>query len=269
MRTLLSNLVLFLLVSFPLYGREKVVITGSTTLYPIISELSEKYMDNNPEVSITCASTGSGVGILSVINGTADIGNASRKIKAKEIKLADEAGKKLEEIVIAADGIVLVTHKENKIKNLTLEQVCEIYSGSIANWKEIDGQDKPIVIFSRDASSGTFDVFKKKVLKKNKLSDKAIYLASNKSVRDAVRETEYSIGYISYGYVNETVRSIKIDGVDPSIKNIHSSEYPLSRKLYIYTNNPSEICRKFIDYVLSEEGQAFIKKLGMIPVLWD
>ncbi len=267
MRTLLNQMLIFLLVSFPLYAREKVRITGSTTLYPIISELSEKYMDNNPEVSISCSSTGSGVGILSVINGTADIGNASRKIKAKEEKLAQEKGKALEEIIIAADGIVIITHKDNKIRNLTTEQINKIYSGEITNWKGVGGHDKPIVIFSRDASSGTFDVFKKRIMGKDKLTESAIFLASNKSVRDAVRETEYSIGYISFGYVNETVRTVKVNGVEPSIKNIHSSAYPLSRKLYIYTYRPSTICRKFIDYVLSEQGQDYIRKLGMIPVL--
>ena len=220
MKKLVIIIALLALVALPVFAKRgnKITVAGSTTVLPIAQATAEIFMDNNPEINISVRGGGSSVGIAGIMAGTVDIGNASRHIKTKELASARESGIDPYEIVVANDGIAIVVHKNNSIKDLTLEQIKDIYTGKISNWKEVGGPSLPIVVISRDVSSGTFEVFNSLVLRKAKAVDSALMLASNNAVVSTIATTPGAIGYAGLGYVNETVNTVKV------LSLIHISE---------------------------------------------
>lgn len=242
-------------------------LAGSTTVLPIAQRAAEVYMEQDPSVSISVRGGGSGVGVASLIQRNADIADCSRKMKAKEITLARQKGVNPVAHTIALDGILVVLHLNNPVKNLTISQLKDIFSGKVINWKDVGGPNLAIVPVSRDVASGTFEVFNEKVLKGGKVSGEAQMLASNKAVAAAIAETPGAVGYIGIAYKSDTVKTVTVDGITPSEETVKNQSYPLSRGLYMYTNGkPRDSVKKFIDFLLSGEGQKLVEEVGYISV---
>jgi phosphate transport system substrate-binding protein len=244
-----------------------IVIKGSTTVLPIAQATLEAYMKANPEAKISLSGGGSGEGIKAIIDGTADVGNSSREIKKSEVDLAKSKGVEPKEMPVAIDAIVPVVNPQNKVNNLTLDQLSQIYQGKITNWKEVGGDNLEIVVVSRDSSSGTFEAWGELVLKGAKVSPRAQLQASNGAIVQAVSKNKYAIGYIGLGYLDKSVKSLTVNGVKGSEKTALSKEYPVSRFLYMYTNGePKGETAKYLKFVLSAAGQALVKKEGFVPL---
>ncbi|MCK4307722.1 phosphate ABC transporter substrate-binding protein [candidate division WOR-3 bacterium] len=242
-------------------------ITGSTTVLPIAQRTAEEFMELHPKVNISVRGGGSGVGIAALIDGTCSIADASRPIKTKEIATCRSKGINPVGTVIAKDGIAIIVHPSNSVKELSLEQLKAIYAGEISKWSEVGGKTKPIVAISRDVASGTFEVFKKLVLKGGKTKEDALMLASNKAVATAVVGAPDAIGYVGIGYLSSDVKSLVIEGVTPTNETVVSGEYKIARPLYMYTNGePKGLAKEFIDFILSEEGQKIVEKVGFVPI---
>ncbi len=249
-------------------GGKSITITGSTTVLPIAQKAAEDFMKKHPDVRISVAGTGSGDGIKAVIDGTADIGDASREMKGKEIKLAKSKGITPKQFVVALDCIVPVVHPSNKVGDLTIPQLKKIYTGDIKNWKEVGGADLQIVAISRDSSSGTFEVWNHKVLgKKARVRPDAQLQASNGAVAQAVAGNKNAIGYVGIGYVNDKLKGLKVGGVMASAKTAMDKSYPIARGLNMYTRGePKGAVKEFIDFVLSPDGQKIVVEEGFVPL---
>ncbi len=248
--------------------RNKVVIKGSTTVLPITQKTAEAYRKINKDVSVTIEGSGSGNGIKAIIDGTCDIANSSRSMTEKEIKSAEEKGKTIKEITVAYDMIVPVVHPSNTIKNLTLAQLKAVFDGSITNWKQLGGKDEKIVVISRDTSSGTYEVWHEKVMKKTDVTKDALLQASNGAIISAVAGNPKALGYVGFGYIDSSVHPVTVDKVEGTIENGKSGKFPISRKLFNYVDEKhlSVEAQKYIDYILSADGQKLVKEAGFIPV---
>jgi phosphate transport system substrate-binding protein len=251
-----------------LYAASKsITITGSTTVLPIAQMVAETFMDIHQDISVSVRGGGSGVGIAALIDGRADIADASRPIKTKEIKLAREKGIDPYANVVARDGLAVVVHPNTPVDAISIEDLKKIFTGEIENWKDLGGPSKAIVAISRDYSSGTFEVFKELVLEGAKVKDGALMLASNKAVATTVSTTPYSIGYIGLGYLSDGVKALKVDGIEASEETVKKGEYKLARPLFMYTNGePSGIIKTFMDFVFSPQGQKIAREVGYVPV---
>jgi phosphate transport system substrate-binding protein len=249
-------------------GGKSVTITGSTTVLPIAQKAAEDFMKKHPDVRISVAGTGSGDGIKAVIDGTADIGNASRDMKSKEVKLAKAKGVSPVRHVVALDCIVPVVHPSNPIKDLKLEQLKGMYTGEIKNWKQVGGPDQVVVVISRDSSSGTFGVWNKRVLgKKARVRPDAQLQASNGAVAQAVAGNKNAIGYVGIGYLNDKLKALTIDGVAASAKTAMDKSYPVARGLNMYTRGePKGATKEYIDFIMGPEGQKMVAEEGFVPL---
>lgn len=246
---------------------ENVVIKGSTTVLPIAQVTLEAYMKANPGANISLSGGGSGEGIKALIDHSTDIANSSRQIKKTEVELAKSKNVEPKEIVVAIDAIVPIVNPKNKVKDLTVEQLSQIYQGRITNWKEVGGEDLEIVVISRDSSSGTFEAWGELVLKGAKVSPRAQLQASNGAIVQTVSKNKYALGYIGLGYLDKTVKALTVNGVQASEKAAVSRAYPVSRSLYMYTNGePKGEAAKYIKFVLGPAGQALVKKEGFVPL---
>ncbi|MDY6933269.1 MAG: PstS family phosphate ABC transporter substrate-binding protein [Spirochaetota bacterium] len=246
----------------------KVIIKGSTTVLPITMKITEEYAKIEKDLVISVEGSGSGNGIKALIDGNCDIANSSREMKPKELKLAKTKGIDVREIAIAYDMIVPVVHPSNPINNIKMNQLKAIYAGDISNWKDIGGKDDKAVVVSRDTSSGTYEIWHKKVMKKMDTRKDSLLQASNGAIITTVSQNKRAIGYIGYGYLNNTVKALRVNGIEGTIENGKSGKYPISRKLYIYVNNAaiSEDTKKFIDFILGSQGQKLVKEAGFIPL---
>lgn len=260
-------LIAIFFTGIPLFAAKSITITGSTTVLPIAQRAAEAYMDLHEDVSISVRGGGSGVGIAALIDGRADIADASRSIKTKELKTAREKGIDPYSNIVARDGIAVVVHTDNPINALNIETLKKIYTGEINNWKQLGRPSKSIVVISRDVASGTFEVFNELILGGEKVIDGALMLASNKTVATTVSTTPDGIGYIGLGYLSKDVKAIKMDGVMPSNETVNNGSYKLARPLFMYTNGkPKGLIKSFIDFVLSAEGQKIVEEVGYVPI---
>ncbi|MDO9228897.1 MAG: phosphate ABC transporter substrate-binding protein [Syntrophales bacterium] len=249
---------------------ENIVIKGSTTVLPVAQVALEAYMKANPGAKISLSGGGSGEGIKALIDGSTDIANSSREIKSSEVVLAKSKGIEPKEIAVAIDAIVPIVNPKNRVKDLTIDQLSQIYQGKITNWKEVGGDDLQIVVISRDSSSGTFEAWGEMVLNKAKVTPKAQLQASNGAIVQAISKNRYAIGYIGFGYINKTVKPLTVNGVEASAKTVLSKEFPVSRHLYMYTNGePKGETAKFIKFILGSEGQKLVAKEGFVPLPAD
>ena len=246
----------------------KIVIKGSTTVLPIAQKVAETYMKEHPDVKITISGGGSGNGIKALIDGSTDIADSSRFIKQKEVKLATERGAYPVPFAVAYDCIVPVVHPSNSVTNITMQQLKEVYMGKIKNWKELGGPDRPVVVISRDTSSGTYEVWHKKVLKKERVFPGALLQASNGAVVQAVAKNKNAIGYIGLGYLENSVKALMVDRVRGSEETTLNGTYPISRPLYMFTSGwPMGDPLKFINYVIHpEKGQKLVREIGFVPL---
>jgi phosphate transport system substrate-binding protein len=243
-------------------------INGSTTVLPIAQKVAEAYMKENPDVKISVSGGGSGEGMKALIDGTTDIADSSRFIKDEEVKLAVEKGRYPVPFAVAYDCIIPVVHPSNSMKNITLDQLKDIYMGKTKNWKEIGGPDLKIVVVSRDTSSGTYEVWESKVMKKERVYPGALLQASNGAVVQAVSKNKNAIGYIGLGYVNSSVKPLTTNSIMGSAKTTLDGTYPISRALYMFTQGwPSGDTLNFINYVLNpQKGQKYVEEAGFVPL---
>lgn len=249
-------------------------LEGSTTVLPIAGRAAELFQALYPEISVTVKGGGSSVGIAALINGTTDIANASREMKpAERAKLPTAV-----EHTIAKDGIAIVVHPSNTIEQLTLEQIADIYTdSSIRNWRQLGGPDLPIVVVSRDTTSGTYGSFIELVIEHVKgkgaqLRPDIIYVGSNAEAVATVEGAEGAIGYIGLGYIRESVKVLPVskDGgpfVLPTAQAILSGSYPISRDLYMYTDgvpDQREPRGLWLDFIYSRTGQCVVLEQGFV-----
>jgi len=234
-------------------------LAGSTTVQPLAEKLAEAFMAMNPDLVIEIQGGGSSVGVTSAGEGTVDIGNASRAIKDSEI----EEFPNLQVFTIAYDGIAIVTHPDTQLGSLSVEQVRNIFAGEITNFSEVGDPDAPITVVSREEGSGTRAAFEELVMEDGEeekvITEKALLQQSNGQVRTTVATTPNSIGYLSFGFLDDSTRGVPIDGVEPSVANVKSGDYPIFRPLNMLTNGePGALAKAFLDFVLSEDGQAIV-----------
>ena len=243
-------------------------INGSTTVLPIAQKLVEAYTHQNPNVKISISGGGSGEGIKALVDGTTDIADSSRFMKDEEIKLA--MGKNIYPVpfAIAYDCIVPVVHPTNSLSNITLEQLKSIYTGAVRNWKEIGGVDGPIVVISRDTSSGTYEVWEEKVMNKERVFPRALLQASNGAIAQAISKNKNAIGYIGIGYINKDIKPLSVNGITGSVENTLNGIYPISRPLYMFTSGwPKGEVLNFINFVLNPgKGQKYVSEAGFVPL---
>ena len=258
----------FLMAAGVSFAADSIVIKGSTTVLPVAQGTLEAFMKANPGVQMSLSGGGSGEGIKALIDKTTDIATSSREIKDKEIELAKSKGVTPVAHVVAYDAIIPVVHPKNKVKNLSIDQLSQIYQGKIKNWKEVGGDDLKIVVISRDSSSGTFESWDHFVMKKAKVTPKAQMLASNGALVTAVSKNKYAIAYLGIGYVNKSVKPLQVNGITASLQTAMSKAYPFSRELYMYTDGePHGSIAKYIAFVKSAEGQKIVARGGFVPLM--
>jgi phosphate transport system substrate-binding protein len=239
-------------------GKTSVTMAGSTAFQPFAEKLADQYMSNHQNVIITVQGGGSAVGIQSANSGAAQIGMADL------VKLPPEA-KDLTATVVAKDGIAVVVNPQNKVVNLTTDQVRDIFNGKIANWKEIGGTDAPITVVSREAGSGTRSSFEQ-IISGVSLKKDALIQDSNGTIRETIANDANSIGYVSHGLINEKIKPLTIDSQECTADAIIKGNYKLVRPIYLLVkgNMEGEI-KNFIDYILSSEGQKIVQDKGLLP----
>lgn len=252
---------------------------GSDTLVNLALAWAERYQELNSNVQISVTGGGSGTGFAALINGTIDVANASRGIKAEEIEQAEASGFTPVEFVVANDAIAVIVHPDNPINEMTLEQVSRIYKGEVNNWKEIGGEDRPIVRLSRETNSGTHVYFLETVIRLGSKEDRSIFsadtllLPSSEGIIAEVSENPNAIGYDGLGYITEDVKKIALaaenggDYILPSVETVKNGSYPVSRFLYMYTRDePEGAIKTYLDWIVAEDAQAIVTELGFVPI---
>ncbi len=240
---------------------------------------AERYQQEHPEVRISVTGGGTGTGIAALINKTTDIANASRQIKAEEITTAEGQGNSPVEYVVAKDAIAIVVNPENPIDHLTIQQLSDIYSGKITNWKQVGGEDRPIVKLSRETNSGTHVYFVETVLRlgeannKTLLSPDTLLMPSSEGIGTEVRQNPNAIGYDGLGYVTPDMKVVAVSKnvngpfVKPSANTVNDGTYPIARDLYMYTGpKPNQATLNYLKWITQSEAQDIVTKLGFVPI---
>jgi len=248
-------------------------IKGSDTMLPLSQKSAESFMKKNPSRTVTVTGGGSGVGISALVEGTTDIAMSSRKIRFDEKKKLQEAGKSVKEVIACYDALAVVVHSDNKVTNLTREQLEGIFTGKIKNWKEVGGADEKIVPYSRETSSGTYEFFKENVLKNKNYMSGILSMPATGAIIQSVSQTKGAIGYVGLAYVNNSVKAINVSYdkgkkyVTPSVANAKDKSYPIVRPLYYYyTTNMESKVKPFIDFVIGADGQKLVLDMGYVTL---
>ena len=251
---------------------------GSDTLVNLALAWAETYMALHPEARISVTGGGSGTGIAAMINGTVDIANASRAMKPEEISAAQTNGIEPVEFVVAGDAIAVVVHPSNPVDRLTLQQISDIYTGRITNWSQLGGEDRPIVLLSRESNSGTYVYFLENVIRLGNRNSELLFfpdtllMPSSEGISTEVRQNPNAIGYDGLGYVTPDQKMLAVardaDGpyVLPSVETVNDGSYPISRPLYMYT--AGELTgdgKAYLDWIL-DKGQSIVPELGFVPL---
>jgi phosphate transport system substrate-binding protein len=252
---------------------------GSDTIVNLALAWAEAYQKVNPAVRISVSGGGSGTGLAALINGTTDIANASRKITDQEKTDAEKNSIQPHEIEIARDAIGVIVNPSNPVQQLTLQQLSDIYSGKITNWKGVGGEDRPIVLLSRESNSGTHVFFLANVVRLGNSKDKTLFsqdtllLPSSEGIMAEVRQNPNAIGYDGLGYITPDVKTVAVapkagvDYVKPSVETVNNGKYPIARPLFMYTNGePQGDVKTYLDWILGPEGQKIVGDLGFVPL---
>jgi len=245
------------------------LVNGSTTVGPIADAFAEALMKKDPTLSITVKKTGSGDGAKALVDGLCDIATMSRFMKDKEYKAIVEKGALLVAHAIAMDGVCVIVHPTNPVSGLTGDQIRGIYAGRITNWKEVGGVDAPIVGFSRDTSSGTYETFEGLIMKGEKMAAGVGTVGSNPEMHDSVATTPGAIGYVGLGFLGEKVKALPVNGIMPNKGTIASGVYPIARPLFLFTRGYPELgsaIHTFSTFYLTEEGQEIVEAKGFVPL---
>ena len=247
-------------------------IKGSDTVLPVAQQTAERFMNQHPDTRVTVTGGGTGVGISALLDNTTDIAMASRPIKFSEKMKIKSAGEDVAEIVVAYDALAVVAHPSNPVKQLTRQQLEDTFRGKITNWKQVGGDDRKIVVYSRETSSGTYEFFKESVLKNKNYMASSLSMPATGAIIQSVSQTKGAIGYVGLAYVSPRVKTLSVsyDGkhyAAPTVENATNKTYPIVRPLYYYYNvkKKAEI-DPLVQYILSPDGQDIIKKSGYIPV---
>ncbi len=254
-------------------------IKGSDTMVNLGQAWAEAFMKTDPKVSVAVTGGGSGTGIAALLSNTCDIAELSRELKAEEIAMARKKGFEPKQITVALDGLAVVVHPDNPLSQLTQDQLAAIFSGSVSNWKEIGGSDLPIVVLSREVNSGTHVYFKEHVLRRGRKESQtefaatALMLPSSQAIADEVSQNLGAIGYYGMGYISAKEKALAVAKdadspfIQPTIENVVSNAYPISRPLLMVTRGePQGLVARFLDFVLSAEGQKIVVKIDFVPV---
>jgi phosphate transport system substrate-binding protein len=264
----------------PVAGKERAIQNkGSDTLVNLALAWAERYREIDSSVSIAVTGGGSGTGIASLINGTVDIANASRKMKEKEIAEAQNNGVEPVEFTVAIDALAIVVHPDNPVDNLTIDQLSNIFTGRITNWKDVGGNDAPIILLSRETNSGTHVYFLEEVIRKGDKENEDIFapqtllMPSSVGITSEIQRNANAIGYDGLGYVTEHEKMIAVAQdsnspyVLPSVESGADGSYPIARGLYMYTaGEPSDVIAEYLDWVMGAEGQKIVSDLGFVPL---
>lgn len=250
---------------------------GSDTLVNLALAWAEEYMTLHPDVRISVTGGGSGTGIAALVNGTLNIANASREMTPEEIAAAKKNGFDPVQFTVARDAIAVVVNRSNPISGLTLQQLSDIYTGKIRNWRDVGGEDRPIVLLSRESNSGTYVYFLEKVIRLGKKSDllfspDTLLMPSSQGISVEVRQNPNAIGYDGLGYVTPDQKTLAIARdansafILPSAATVNAGTYPISRPLYMYAGKqPQGEEKAYLDWILGE-GQGLVQDLGFVPL---
>ncbi len=256
-------------------ARKMIQIKGSDTLINLIQRISEEYMERYPATYIAVTGGGSGTGIAALINGKCDIANSSRIMEPRELKQAKDRGMDIKRIVIAMDGLSVITNQNNPINKLTIDQLGKIFRGEITNWKELGGKNMRITLYGRQSNSGTFIFFREAILKGD-YSQNMNRMNGNAQIVEAVKQDVSGIGYVGVGYVKD-VKGIKVLKIAKDVnseyispldcESVEEGKYPIARPLNQYINGmPTGDVKKFIEFELGDRGQEIVKEEGFFPV---
>ena len=254
-------------------------VKGSDTMVNLVQSWAEEFMKKDKSSFIAVTGGGSGTGLAALINGTCDVAVSSRNIKEQEIALAKKKGVEPKEFKVALDGLAVVVNPKNPVSQLTLDQLAGVFTGKITRWKQVGGNDAQIVVLSREVNSGTHVYFKEHVLRKGdaksreEFSPEALLLPSSQAIADEVKQNADAIGYYGMGYISKDQKALSVAKdagsgyIYPTVGDVVSGKYPISRPLFIYVNGePRGVIKQFLDYILSFEGQALVSKMDFVPV---
>lgn len=243
------------------------MLNGSTTVLPVAQKATEVFAKTNPEVHIALSGGGSGNGVKALIDGLTNIAMSSRDIKSSEVKLAEQRGVNPFRTAVAVDAIVPVVNNANTVKDLTQDQLKAVFEGKIRNWKDVGGKDAPIVVVSRDSSSGTFETWESLVMKGARITPRALLQTSNGTVVQTVSKNVNAIGYIGIGYLDNQTKALTLGGKKATAETAKSKQWPLLRELYFFTNGqPAGDAKAFTDFVTSAAGQKIVQETGFVPL---
>lgn len=249
---------------------QKLVIKGSDTLgAKLVPMLAEEYKAKNPGVSFEIAAEGSTTGITAITSGTADIGMSSRRARATEMSAAAARGVNMKPIIVCFDGMAVIVHQDNPLKELNKRQVEQIFTGDVTDWSAVGGAPGPISVYTRNTSSGTYSDWKDLAMKKRDYASSSQKMAGNEQIVSEVANNKNGIGYVGLAYIKEPgIHVVSIEGSLPTKESVLSKKYPYARPNFYYTNgDPQGEAAKFIEFTLSPAGQAVVEKVGFIPAV--
>ena len=267
----LTNLLTSLALAFAITEAraDKLVIKGSDTLgAKLVPQLAEQFKAQHPGTTFDIAAEGSTTGIAAIIDGTAQIGMASRRAKPAEISAATAKGVHMKPTIVAYDGIAVIVNSANSVKSLTKKQVEQIFTGEVTDWSAIGGSGGKISIYTRNTSSGTYSDFKELAMKKRDYAGGSQKMAGNEQIAAEVGKNPNGIGYVGLAYTKAGgIKIVSIDGVLPSVQTVHAKTYPYARPTFYYTNgDPTGLAKQFLDFTISAAGQKIVTQVGFVPI---
>jgi len=270
MKSIILSIVIMAITSSAIFAQR---IKGSDTCLPLSQKAAEEFMKVNRSTTVTVTGGGSGVGISALVEGTTEIAQSSRKITFAERQKLQEGGKTVREVVTAYDALAVVVHPQNKVTNLTREQLEGIFTGRIRNWREVGGEDMPIIPYARETSSGTYEFFKEIVLRNRNYMNGIMSMPATGAIIQSISQTRGAIGYVGLAYLNASVKAIRVSYdqgktfAEPSVANAKNETYPIVRPLlYYYATTSETLVKPFIDFVLSATGQKIVADMGYITI---
>ena len=258
---------------------KSIQIKGSDTMVNLGQSWAEAFSEKHPEVSIAVTGGGSGTGISAILSGTCDIAQSSRDVKPEEKTKAESSGKPLKEVTVGYDGIAVIVNPANPISQLTVDQLADIFSGKIKNWKEVGGKDTAMLVLSRERNSGTHVFFLEHIVRHGnakgpeEFSSSALMMPSSQAIAEEVKTSEAAIGYVGLGYITKDHKVLGVSKtsagpfLQPNIEDVLDGSYPIGRPLFFLTRGEAEgAVKDFVDFVISPEGQEIVKSLDFVPL---